>query len=434
MTGHKTFTSLKVNGLQMDGYINGLKVLDEILTSNTDQSITGLYDFQSFVDFSSLDVKGHLNNYNLDELLESILQFDGDLEDVSCRLRFNHLFVSDQLQINGSINGFPTDVMVLDGVDQNFTASQKLVSPDFSSLTVKGNLILTDPTSQVNGLDLELFDSRRASISTDQWIRGNWKLNNFSADSLSFQTLNGLSVKEWDSSFIRSRSAKVQEIHAETFEVDSIEVMGNVTTSLKKIGNYSMQDLSKVAGDIRKNLTFGSNVTFSHFETKEVIVGTAINGYSLQTLKDDVIYNGQEPVINGVKTFKNLRVKENVATELINGRSLIDSYLHFSADQNIETPIKFTDQVTAENLNLQGSSSSLNGVPNQLLFSSSHTLTHNIYKGDVLIDQPVNVDLLEISSLHGEDWNQIISSLARLNESNNFGGSVTFIHPVEVRT
>jgi hypothetical protein len=79
VTGHKKFSSLIVNSLQVDGYINSLKLLEELLTSSTDQTISGRYDFQRYVDFSALDVKGRLNQYDLDELLGSVLQFDGNM-------------------------------------------------------------------------------------------------------------------------------------------------------------------------------------------------------------------------------------------------------------------------------------------------------------------------------------------------------------------
>lgn len=431
ITGEKKFSSLKVNGLQVDGYINDLKVLDEILTSNTDQTITGNYDFRGYVDFSSLDVKGRLNEYNLDELLGSVLQFDGDLESVSCRLRFNHVQVSDQIFVNGSINGFPTELMVLDGVDQTFTAPQKLVSPDFSSLTINGHLNLTDPRSRINGIDIDLFDRRRVTIFTDQWIKGNWRLESLEADSLSFRTLNGLPLDEWNSSFTYAHSPKNQTIEAKEFNVDLLEVWGNITTLLNKVSGHDLRALSKVAGDIRKNLTFNTDVAFDHLEAKQIDVGGNVNSYSIQRLHQDVVYRNSTPLITGVKTFRKLTVKGDVEVDLINGRRLIDSYLHASADQTIETPIRFTDQVTAGDLQLVGDTVTLNGVPKQLLFSD-HTLDHNIHKGDVIIEQPIDVKSLEILMLQNENWDQLVSSLARLNETNHFNGSVTFTRPVEV--
>ena len=46
--------------------------MEELLTSSTDQTISGRYDFQRYVDVSALDVKGRLNQYDLDELLGSV--------------------------------------------------------------------------------------------------------------------------------------------------------------------------------------------------------------------------------------------------------------------------------------------------------------------------------------------------------------------------
>lgn len=423
---------MKVKGLQVDGYINGMKLLEEILVSSTDQSITGHYQFQNYVDFSSLDVNGDLNGYNLTELFGSVLLLDDELEAVTCRLKFNHVSVSDQILVNGSINGFPTDLMVLNGVDQNFTAPQKLIYPDFSSLTIVGNLNTTDHTSLVNGLDLDLFDRRRVTLSTDQWIRGTWNLRNVSVDSISFRTLNGLSLENWNSSFIHSHSPTEQSIQAKGFNFKTLDIRGDVITLLQEISGYDLQSLEKVAGDVRRNLVFNNSVVFTHLECREIVVNGTVNNYSLHQLAKDAVFRNQSsPLIMGKKTFQNLRVNGNVEAELINGRRLIDSYLHVSADQRIEAPIKFADQVVVTDLRLVGGSATLNGVPNELLFSS-HTLTHNIHKGDVIFEQPINVKSLNLSLLNEENWDQLVSSLAHLNETNQFDGTITFTNPIQV--
>ena len=148
----------------------------------------------------------------------------------------------------------PGTRVVLDGVDQTFTAPQKLVSPDFSSLKIGGNLNMTDVSSYVNGLDLDLFDRRRVTVSTDQWIKGAWMVDNISGDTLSFRTLNGLTVNEWNSSFVHAHSPTAQIIHADGFDIHLLEVGGSITTSLNRINGYDLHGLSQVAGDIQKNL------------------------------------------------------------------------------------------------------------------------------------------------------------------------------------
>lgn len=422
---------MKVNSLQVDGYVNGMKILDELLTSSTDQTITGHYKFHGYVDFSQLDVRGHLNDYDLDHLLGSVLQFNDNLDSVSCRLRFEHVSVSDQFVVNGSINGFPTELMVLNGIDQTFTAPQTLVSPEFSSLIIRGNLNMTDILSHVNGIDLDLFDRRRVTVSTDQWIKGTWKLDSLTADELSFRKLNGLTMNEWRSSFVHANSPTVQTIEAKGFDMDVLQVHGNITTSLNEINGYNLRGLSQVAGDIRRDLVFNANVSFNHLESEQMRVTGTVNHYDVQRLKDQVLRRDQKPFVTGIKTFKKLTVMGDVNAELINGHRLIDSFLHISADQTIESPIKFTDQVTAGDLKLVGDSATLNGMPNALLFSSQ-TLTHNIHHGDIIFEQPIDVKSLEITSLQGENWQQLVSSLARLNQTNQFNGTITFNNPITV--
>ena len=117
---------------------------------------------------------------------------------------------------------------------------------------------------------------------------------------------------------------------------------------------------------------------------------------------------------------------------LVNRRRLIDSFLHISVNQTIESPIKFTDQVITGDIKMIGDSATLNGVQNSLLFSS-HTLTYNIHQGgDINFEQQIDVDSLEIKSLQGVNWEQLVSSLARINDTNMFMGTVAFSNPVKV--
>jgi len=212
ITGTKTLPSVDVKDLKVNGKVNGYRLLDDVLTLNTNQIITGHYRLENAVEFSSLNITGRLNDYNLDQLLGNVQLFDGVSPlTLKNRLRFDLVSVSSQFSIEGSVNGIKTERMVQQGVDQTFTAHQTLISPVFNSnLSINGNLKMLNVNSRFNDIDLDIFDRRRVTLSTDQWISGSWTANEANISSLSFQTLNGLTVDQWQKDFIRSHSAVPQ--------------------------------------------------------------------------------------------------------------------------------------------------------------------------------------------------------------------------------
>ena len=404
--------------------------MDDLLTTSTAQNITGHYRLQGDLEIDSLNVTGLLNNFNLDKLLSSVLQFDGSPVVIKSQLMFDVLNVSDHFLVNGSINGVGTDRIVLQDADQIFTAPQILVSPIFNRLDVNGNLRILNQTSRVNGIDLDIFDRRRVTLSTDQWIRGKWQLNSANVSSLTLKNLNGLTLEQWQSDFIRAHSPVPQIINAQTIDVNRLEVFGSVFTS-SGLSGHNLTQLAETAGDIRQDIIFPSQVSFDQLEAEGMQMNGTFNNYSLQQLRKEAVVVGQAvKPISGVKRFKTLRIKGDVEADFINGRRLIESYLHVSANQTIDAPLH-VDQITTADLNLLGEDSSLNGVPSGALLASQ-TLPFNIHRGNVIIERQISVSSLLIPSLQNEDWKSLISSLALLNQTNRFQGTVTFTNHLEV--
>lgn len=198
--------------MKVNGKVNGYRLLDDVLTLNTNQIITGHYRLENAVEFSSLNITGRLNDYVVDQLLGNVQLFDGVTPlTLTNRFRFDLVSVLSHFSIEGSVNGIKTERMVQQGVDQTFTAHQTLISPVFNSnLSINGNLKMLNVNSRFNDIDLDIFDRRRVTLSTDQWISGSWTVNQANISSLSFQTLNGLTVDQWQKDFIRSHSAVPQ--------------------------------------------------------------------------------------------------------------------------------------------------------------------------------------------------------------------------------
>ena len=414
-----------------------MKLLDELFTSNTPQIINGRYEILHDVEFYSLNVTGDLNQYNVDKLLGSVLRFDSNKQETvkaTCRLRFDEVHVTGKTVVDGSINGVETNRMVLNGVDQSFTAPQELISPNFLRLNVGGNLVIPDITSRINDIDLDTFDRRRATVTSDKWINAAWNVDNATIRSLSVDRLNGLPLIRWISDFIRSHSTFPQLIDAKDIQLEELVIHGNIFTAPSSgISGYDFFRLNRTAGDTRQDIVFNRDVAFESLEVNgHVQVTGSVNDYRLEDLKKDVVQrNDEQPiVVKGVKTFGQLKVTGDIDVELVNGLRLIDSFLHVRANQTIETPIQFAQQVTAGDLRLSDSAT-LNGVPSPSLFSSL-TIPHNIFVGDVVLNRSMTIDHLEISHLQGESFEKLISSLAWLNKSNHFDAVVTFTNQLKV--
>jgi len=209
-----------------------------------------------------------------------------------------------------------------------------------------------------------------------------------------------------------------------------LKVVGSITTS-SGINGYDLASINRTAGDIRNDIIFNTDVAFDQLKSGQMRLQGDFNRQSLPKLKDQAVYLNQAPSITGTKTFKTLIVNGEVNATLVNGRRLIDSYLHINEDQVIEVPIH-VDRMTTGDVNFRGKASTLNGVPSRLLFESQ-TVPYNIHWGDAVFEKPlVNISNLMIPSLQGEDWNELINSLALLNQTNVFKGTVTFTNTLKV--
>lgn len=221
-------------------------------------------------------------------------------------------------------------------------------------------------------------------------------------------------------------------INAQSIDLDSFEVMGSIVTSPNSgINGYDLAAMNRTAGDIRGDVVFTSDTAFDRIESRQMAVKGNLNRQSLKKLKDHAVYVDQPlPPIAGTKTFQTLRVNGNVEAKSINGRRLIETYLHASQPQTIVSPVH-VESMVAGDVNFTGEASTLNGVPSSIL-SDSQTLPYNIHRGDVVLEKPINVSSLVIPSLQGEKWNELVNSLAFLNKTNQFNGTVTFTNLLNV--
>ena len=205
-------------------------------------------------------------------------------------------------------------------------------------------------------------------------------------------------------------------------------IEGDVAT-VDGINGYNLDDISQTAADIREDIIIAADVNFEHIEAKSLAIDGKLNGYSLDFLVEDAVMGDDTP-ITGTKIFDSIDVLYDVDVESINGGQLMDNYLHNDADQVIKSNIQFAAALRTNDLTLS-QYATLNGLKSESLFSSE-PLPYNIHDGDVIFDHAVDVTDLETGYVLDEDWDQLLLSLARVDESNQFSAPVTFINDLEV--
>ena len=380
----------------------------------------------------SLDIKNYLNEYNITKLLDDVVLLN-ETQSIRSRLNFYENIVVEDIWINGTVNGIRTEDMAMDDVDQTFSALQILERPIFTDLKVGGNVVMIADDSYsklINSIDIQDVERRRVTKSTYQEIAGSWKLNNATFQSLEVNgTLNSLTMADWNDSFVRLHSSHTQTLNG-SLNIDELTIDGNVRTT-EGINGYRLNDISQSAADIRTDVTIPTHVSFEHLESESLTVEGQVNGYWLDSLNQDAIRrNDTSTPITGTKVFDSIHVVEDVDVEMVNGGRLIDDYLHKNIDQVIKADLKIVAPVRTYDLSMDRYAT-LNGLKSESLFSSL-VLPYNIHQGDVKFPHSVSVGLLDTLSVQHEDWNELLESLARVNESNHFTAPISFVHQLEV--
>ena len=199
VTGQKKLNSLTINNLEPAGLVNDLNVTEDLLTRSTDQLITGTYEFGGPVELEMLNA-ARVNEYDIDDLIGNLVRLEGD-QKLSSQLNFEKVIVDAELEVDGSINGINVSKMLTDGSEQHFTAEQTLLDPKFDSVSIAGNLKSQD--AKVNGINLNEWNQRRVTLSTNQNITGDWDVDRVELLKSNFETLNQLPMDEWADTFIR---------------------------------------------------------------------------------------------------------------------------------------------------------------------------------------------------------------------------------------
>ncbi|KAI1289372.1 hypothetical protein HDE_08417 [Halotydeus destructor] len=328
ITGIKTFTApVSVSGnVNVLGRINGLKLLDDLVSIDRFQNITGAITFTKPVKFASDVTTLTVNGIDLSE---EVIYKDHPREQV---ITVKKAFLQ-AVEVRGNIVTEPGST--IDGV--NIAQLAKLVHsrdrPIFNStvvfddLRVNGGVILGQG---INGHNLSNIHNELWLKSKDQVINVPLTINGpVMMDNMKAARINGLSFPQ---DFVLKSSVKQQVVKGEKiFRGDVYFPNGGFTVDPRvRMNEVNLADFSRNVVRSFPNGTFnhwinGANV-FRTLVVKGSLFAKTVNGLNLER---DVMTVNKAQVIRGPIVFKapeikidRLRVRGNVTAQTVNGLNL----------------------------------------------------------------------------------------------------------------
>ena len=188
-----------------------------------------------------------------------------------------------------------------------------------------------------------------------------------------------------------------------------------------------MDEIAEKALDTRESIVLNGEVHFERLESVDgnTIVDQLVNNVDLKFMNADAVFSDELKPVVGTKIFStSIEIAGNLNASNINGGRLSSQYLHVSQDQVIESPIQFNAPVVAQDIRLN-EFATFNGLHSDSLFSPD-ALSDNIHHGNAVFRNPIDVNELITNRINGNNWDQLVNSLALSNQSNSFPHSIKF--------
>eukprot|EP00794_Sanderia_malayensis_P019940 gene19940-21893_t len=382
IVGKKTFTNEQNFGknLEIDGRVNGVKVADEVVTVNQDQTILSDKMFGSGTNFASVNITGLINGVDLstEALMVKRNETVTGMKDFVSNV-FGNITEIGGLLDNTDVTVLEKDAMLING-DQNVTAPKEFRS-DVNSLdnvTVSGlvngfglqslsesiaKLDITKPI-ELNG---NVVFENEVVVAGDLNVTG--KLNNIEFPSeavmanlmqnitgikafLGNVTVDGdIEVRGFVGGSNISKLVTLSGIEAitgkKTFTRD-VAVLQNITISPHKL--VDEVDISELGKSIMKvsdkHITSLSSISNVEFQNLQILGST--NNHTLDDYKqlfhNAMLIQGDQIVHGKISCLNNITVAKNIAIRgLVNGYSIPKDFLDKSSDQIVESEFHFSN-------------------------------------------------------------------------------------------
>ncbi|XP_065649576.1 uncharacterized protein LOC100199482 isoform X2 [Hydra vulgaris] len=379
ITGCFTFKKLSVTGnLTVNGKINDISI-DNLMTTNTEQTVTGSKSFYNeFVVASDLTLK----NFTLNGLMfpDDLIKRSG-VQTISGYKTFKNLEFNKPVIINAlidqvNITDFNINKVTTSGA-QNIT--QKVIFQN--GFTVTSDVIIK---GLVDGTNLDKIKENIEASMGDQIIQSNTTFKKvYAKNSIQVDSINGYNMSE-----VVTTNEKQRITANISFENDII-VEGDLVASI--IDGIKLSSEAVTKGGNQE--ISGVKTFFSPKINANTIVTGLVNGVNLSYWVNNIVLKNSRKQITGKKVFTN--------------GAIIKKQLYVKHINNITMENLKSDLVS---LNTDGIWNSQFIFENVLVFGDSHV---NGYINGL----QVPIDLIQISG------NQIVRGKKEFTSNVNIGGN-----------
>lgn len=286
--GDKKFhRGLSVSEAEFTRTFNGER-LESLVTSDTEQEISGQKTFETDVAFDNLIVE-LVDGVDLIKLFNSALYLNKSDQVVTGVKVFTNDVTAGSLSVKGKVKGINFRNVVTRGGSQTFTAPQTLRQANFSSL--KTHMIELSDGFTVNGVDLSELAKKRVPLREAVTHTGALVVDGpvTVIGTLTADNINGYNTIQLKESIVTGNADSVIE---GPVILSSLNVQGSVTTKEKVGGSgLNISAIAEGAVKLAGNNKFTDAVAFDTVELRgDVAVKGLVDGVDLEQLQHDAVF------------------------------------------------------------------------------------------------------------------------------------------------
>ncbi|KAK7081597.1 hypothetical protein SK128_014835, partial [Halocaridina rubra] len=309
VTGSKSFVNcIYVKGNLDAQTINGIDLRESLFTRNTEQNITGTYQFSDVTFEQNVNIIGNYNNINMkfansDVFGESETIFKGDVI-------FHGNISAGQLHADGYIEEINAGALLSDAVKLDNTSKIQITgNKSFTQIPQIPNANL----EYLNGINFTDFVDHVLTLSSPKNLTGTLTINGtltvpeVLASKLEAKgSVDGVNLTE--------QIPNVLFLNKDNDVNVSLEITGDVYISTSmNISSLNERDINTEFLTMDTEQVIPHDVTFQNITTSDVSVDGTVNSWNLTQSVENSVKNSSRQVVHGTKNFTNtVRVLGNV--------------------------------------------------------------------------------------------------------------------------
>ncbi|XP_022080316.1 uncharacterized protein LOC110973646 isoform X2 [Acanthaster planci] len=326
--------NVTASDVEIKWLVNGINltaVLEDIMTKNTVQTVTGTKTIPgTMIVHGNVSLNDHINGIQLKEFAARALLLDGPLQTVTGRKTFDNMTIlSSHLEVTGLVDGINLDFFMSDIIHPD-NLQKILANKTFlDGFHARDDVVVT---GTVDGIDLS---EDIMTNSTAQNISGNYIISYIvttDPDMLITGLINGIDLVYLNNSIMKT--SEDQTVDAPLVFATNLTSKTDVSVT-GLVDGYDLSELDFQAIMLYEPFNLTGNVTFTKDVTFEGPLNTTglIFGRNLSAWYRDVVLLHTDDVVVGNKTFINdvevspvLSVVGNMEADTVFGRDF-DSFV-----------------------------------------------------------------------------------------------------------